>query len=214
MAFTYFFRDTQTLEKTIQRFIPQVLGYQNVYIWDAGCASGQEVYSLAMLCAEYMGYFAFKNLRIDASDIDNSNLFADIISKGTYPADQVERIPIHFREKYFTYNEKDNCYVIDQKLNSCVRFYKHDLLSLQSIRTNYNLIVCKNVLLHFSEIERRKIMAMFYQSLRIGGFICLEQTQKMVSGFEDKFQLITTDAQVFQKVEAAAGLEGIGGESF
>ncbi|MBN1551604.1 chemotaxis protein CheR [bacterium] len=201
MAFTYFFRDTHTLEKSIEQFVPFVIGYQNIYIWDAGCASGQEAYSLAMLCAEHMGYFAFKNLQIDATDIDASNLFADIIRRGLYPSDQVQRIPPYYHQKYFTGNEKGDHYGIDSKLCKHVRFYKHDLLSLQPIRTNYSLIVCKNVLLHFNEMERRKIMALFYQCLRSGGFLAMEQTQKMIHGFEDKFTLVATDAQLYRKID-------------
>ncbi|HPB55993.1 MAG TPA: CheR family methyltransferase, partial [Candidatus Aminicenantes bacterium] len=68
MAFTFFFRDNHTLEQLVKHLLPTVQGRSNIKIWDAGCAMGPEPYTLAILFAEKMGKFAFKNVRIDASD--------------------------------------------------------------------------------------------------------------------------------------------------
>jgi chemotaxis protein methyltransferase CheR len=64
--------------------IPELRSRRYIHIWDAGCAMGPEPYSLAMVLRENMGMI-FRNVKIHATDIDNSNLFGDIIKKGVYP---------------------------------------------------------------------------------------------------------------------------------
>jgi len=100
MAFTYFFRDVHTLEQVAKQLVLSTAGRSAIRIWDAGCASGQEPYTLTLILAEMMGRFSFRNLRIDATDIDGSNLFGDIIAKGIYPRTEVERIPTNILKKY------------------------------------------------------------------------------------------------------------------
>jgi len=85
MAFTFFFRDQQTLNLVQEYVIPEVKERKYINLWDAGCAMGPEPYTLAITFAENLGHFALKKVRILASDIDESNLFAEIISKGEYP---------------------------------------------------------------------------------------------------------------------------------
>jgi chemotaxis protein methyltransferase CheR len=72
MAFTYFFRDLQVLELRIDHLLPLIAGRSKVKVWNAGCETGMKTYSLAILFAEKMGNFAFKNLFIDAPDIDEN----------------------------------------------------------------------------------------------------------------------------------------------
>ena len=76
MAFTFFFRDSHSLELAVDHVTPTLAGRARSRIWDAGCATGQEVYTLAILLAERMGTFGFRNIRIDATDIDETDQFA------------------------------------------------------------------------------------------------------------------------------------------
>jgi chemotaxis methyl-accepting protein methylase len=66
MAFTFFFRDQQVLERVVEHLLPVLSGRSHPRVWDAGVAMGQEPYTLSIMFAERMGHFAFKNLRIDA----------------------------------------------------------------------------------------------------------------------------------------------------
>ena len=77
MAFTFFMRDQPTLEHAADHLIPYASGRSKIRIWDAGCAMGQETYTIAMIFAEKMNPFGFKNLRIDATDYDQANNFGD-----------------------------------------------------------------------------------------------------------------------------------------
>lgn len=201
MAFTYFFRDLHTINLIIKYLMPQIQGKREIKIWDAGCAMGPEPFSLAIMIAENMGRFAFKNIKIDATDIDKSNLFGNIIDSGSYPYDQLQRIPKDIFEKYFgKNNEKDNHFEIDHLIKNRVKYTRHDLLSLKPIDSNYSLVMCKNVLLHLQPEERINVIKMFHNSLEPGGIFATEQTQILPDEVNHLFKRVTEDGQVFQKV--------------
>jgi len=200
VAFTYFFRDIQTLEVAVEHLIPAVMGRKYIRIWDAGCAMGPEPYTLAIMLAEKMGKFAFRNMHIDATDIDGSNLFGEIISNGVYPEDQLRRIPSEIFSKYFVADSNPGHFKIVDKIRSRLSFQKHDLLSLEPIGENYSMIICKNVLLHFKEEERIKVIKMFYEALTEEGYLVMEQTQKLSEELTGLFEQVSRNAQVFQKI--------------
>jgi len=199
VAFTYFFRDLQTLELTVANVLPTIQGRRNIQFWDAGCATGCEPYTLAILCAEKMGYFSFRNLRILATDIDTSDLFETIITKGEYKNEEVQRIPPHLLEKYFSAAEDPQYVRIADHLRKSITFRKHDLLTLQPAGSEFSLIVCKNVLLHFSLEDRIKVLKMFHSSLSAGGFLATEHTQKLPEEAEGLFTQISGEGSLFVK---------------
>lgn len=201
MAFTYFFRDMQTLELVTEHFIPTVMGRQYIRIWDAGCAMGPEPYSLAIILAENMGEFVFRNVRIVATDIDRSNLFGQIVANGVFPEDMLKRIPREIFNKYFVPDVKPGHFKIVDNIRNRVFFRKHDLLSFQPIGNNFSLIVCKNVLLHFKHEERIEVIKMFHRALADGGFLVMEQTQKLPKEIAHLFDRVVNNAQLFRKVE-------------
>ncbi|HPT68774.1 MAG TPA: CheR family methyltransferase [Syntrophomonas sp.] len=199
MAFTYFFRDVQTLELACDHALPVLKTRRYINIWDAGCAMGPEPYTLAIILRERMGHMYFRNVRITATDIDESNLFGKIISDGVYPREQVERIPNDLFNNYFEKAEKEGNYRIVDELRRALNFIRHDLLTLQSPGNDYGLIVCKNVLLHFNEEQRIKVIQMFYDSLMEGGFLVFEQTQTLPKSVSHLFTPVVSNAQLFQK---------------
>ncbi len=198
MAFTYFFRDMQTLEMIRDYVIPELRSRRYIHIWDAGCAMGPEPYSLAIVLRENMGMI-FRNVKIHATDIDNSNLFGDIIKKGVYPKDMVQRIPKPIFEKYFSPADEPDHFVIADEIRRSVEFTRHNLLDLKPIRTGLNLVLCKNVLLHFKEKERIEVMKMFHDSLD-GGYFATEQTQKLPEKLKDHFEPVVANAQLYRKI--------------
>jgi len=198
MAFTYFFRDMQTLEMIRDYVIPNLRTRRYIHIWDAGCAMGQEPYSLAITLRENMGMI-FRNVRIHATDIDNSNLFSDIIERGTYPLEQVQRIPGPIFEKYFSPADEPGYFTISEEIRKSVSFTKHDLLSMRPVRKDLNLVLCKNVLLHFNEKERVEVIRMFHDSLD-EGYFATEQTQKMPEVLEGCFQPVVANARLYRKI--------------
>ena len=200
MAFTYFFRDLQTLEQICEHALPVLRTRRFINIWDAGCAMGQEPYTLAILLRERISHMYFRNIRISATDLDGSNLFQQIIEQGFYPKEQVERIPQDIFERYFTYDQQKDQYQIAEELRKAVSFQKHDLTSLKPVGAEFGIILCKNVLLHLTEQERIDVIKMFHASLIDGGFFATEQTQKLPAAVEQLFIPVVSNAQLFRKV--------------
>ena len=199
MAFTYFFRDLQTLDAVRDHALPYLKTKQYIDIWDAGCASGQEPYSLSMLLNQSMGYMLFRNVRILATDIDESNLFEKIIRDGVYLREQVQRIPKELFEKFFQSAGSEERFALNEEIRRSVSFLKHDLLSLEPPGKDFGLIVCKNVLLHFNESQRIDVLKMFHDSLTAGGFLVMEQTQKLPCEVNHLFDQVVSNAQLFRK---------------
>jgi chemotaxis protein methyltransferase CheR len=199
VAFTYFFRDLQTLEMIRDLVLPSLCTRRYINIWDAGCAMGQEPYTLAIILRENMGAMLFRNVRIHATDIDGSNLFGEIIANATYPADEVKRVPDGIRERYFTEIGDGSRVQVIEEIRRSVRFSRHDLLTLTPAMTGANLIVCKNVLLHFHEQERIQVIRMYHAALEQDGVLVMEQTQKMPPEVADLFESVAPNAQVYRK---------------
>ena len=201
MAFTFFFRDMTILDLIATRVIPDLAGFSKIRIWDGGCAMGPEPYSLAIVIAESMGHFAFRNVRIDATDIDEQDTFGKIIEEGVYPAEQVKRIPPEIFSKYFVPAGLEGHHRIVDTIRQSVHFQRHDLCSLKPIGAGYHLILCKNVLLHFLPHERTQVIRMFHSVLAPGGFFGTEQTQKLPEELAHLFSQVSPEAQLFKKVE-------------
>lgn len=199
MAFTFFMRDQPTLERAADQMIPYACGRSRIKVWDAGCALGQETYTLAMILAEKMNQFAFRNLQIDATDHDSENHFGDTVSSGIYSREELKRTPMCLLSKYFESAQKSGCYKVKNVLRSKVRFLYHDLLSLNPPGTDYCMVVCKNVLLHFQPGERVEVFKMFYKSLAPNGYLVNENTQKLPNEVTHLFTQAVPDAQVYKK---------------
>ena len=200
MAFTFFFRDMQILELIMEHTVPEMMGRSEVRVWDAGCAMGQEVYSLTILFAEHMGHFAFKNLQVRATDIEEASGFGDTVRSGIYPFEELKRVPAPFFEKYFTPVEGGKSYQVAEAVKNRITYERHDLLSLKPVGRNFSLILCKNVLLHFQPAERVSVIRMFHESLAPGGYFATEQTQKMPAEVEHLFTKVAPHGQIFKKV--------------
>ncbi|MCD6347075.1 MAG: hypothetical protein J7L96_06625 [Bacteroidales bacterium] len=191
----------QTLEMITKYVIPEVRSKRNIKIWDAGCAHGPEPYSIVIMFRESMSHFMFRNLKIYASDIDTSSRFDEIISNGVYPEGEIKRIPSEIRNKYFSKNGNQGYYKISDEIKSCLNYTQHDLLSLKPVAKDFNLIVCKNVLLHLQPKERIEVIKMYHDVLVPGGFFVTEQTQKIPIELEPLFQRIVGNAQLFRKAK-------------
>jgi chemotaxis protein methyltransferase CheR len=205
MAFTFFFRDLEILKSLLDHALPALLGQCHIRIWDAGCAHGPEAYTIAMLLRERMSEFLFRNVKIFATDVDP--LFNDNIASGIYPMEELKRIPADMLKRYFQAADKPEHMRIIPEIRSSVHFTCHDLLSLKPIREELSLVVCKNVLLHLNEYQRRLVLRMFHAALRKDGMLAMEHTQKMPEELLPYFQLAAPDNHVYIKTEVPAAAD-------
>lgn len=200
MAFTFFFRDRHTLEQLTNNLIPTTDGFNRIKVWDAGCAMGPEPYTFAIILAEALGHDKFKKVSIVASDIDETSNFKEIINDGAYPLSDLSRMPENILEKYFNKIDDNNKYQINDLIRNSLTFIQHDLLTLKPIDTNFNAVICKNVLLHFQPKERVEVIKMFHSVLVSGGILTTEQTQAMPDECSHLFERLCTDANVYKKI--------------
>ncbi len=203
MAFTYFFRDGQTLEALVEQALPVLRGQAFIRIWDAGCAHGPEPYTLAILLREQMSEFVFRNVSIHATDVDPQ--FGARIASGIYADQEVKRIPDALRQRYFRPAAEPGYVQVVDELRRKVTFTQHDLLGLTPPREDFSLIVCKNVLLHFSDPQRLEVFRMFHRALRPGGLLATEHTQKMPDALRSSFQSVSSFTQVYRRLEGSHG---------
>ncbi len=200
MAFTFFFRDEQTLRLAAEHLVPTILGRSRIHVWDAGCAMGPEPYTLAMILAETMGRYAFRNLFILATDYNENENFGGIIEQAEYPEADLARIPDEIRRSYFEPGSTPGTLRVVSEVRDRVRFTRHDLLTLRSPASGFSLILCKNVLLHFSAAQRVEVIRMFHEALAPEGFLAMEQTQKMPEECAGLFHRVVADAQLYRKI--------------
>lgn len=207
MGATYFFRDIQTLKMIPSVLIPLIIENEdyrinkNINIWSAGCANGSEPYTLAILLKETLDEEIFSSIRIYATDIDPNNKFENIIKRGSYPLDAIKKIPEKMFENNFVKDtDIPENYLISKEIRDHVNYIRHDLLSLKTILERpFDIILCKNVLLHFTEQQTAEIINMFYHSLSNSGFFITEQTQKLPASSSKQFEQFISNARIYRK---------------
>jgi chemotaxis protein methyltransferase CheR len=197
VAFTFFFRDRHTLDLLSERLAPIADEAASLRIWDAGCAMGPEPYTLAIILAERLGS-GFSRVHIDATDIDESGHFGEIVERGIYAHAEVSRMPEELLARHFQQRSEGD-YLISEQIRRQVHYQWHDLLSLKPLSSGYHAVVCKNVLLHFTPEQRVEVLRMFHEVLVPGGFLVTEQTQKMPEACETLFERIASDACLYQR---------------
>jgi chemotaxis protein methyltransferase CheR len=203
MAFTFFFRDAQTLRLAIEHFHPYIQSRTRITIWSAGCAMGQEPYTFAIILREIIGPYLFRNVKIYATDLDQYGNYGKIINEGKYPLKDLERIPPEILSGYFIPSPNDPSQrIISEEIRGAVEFHQHDLLTFEPILSGVHMIICKNVLLHFTPEDRIKVWTMFSNALEQGGLMLHEHTQKLPDEFNDKFEQIVMNAQIFRRTGA------------
>ncbi len=167
-----FFRNPEQWEYLEKEVIPKFTSKSKVRIWSAACSTGDEPYTLAMLFLKYLPRIRFS---ITATDIDDLSLAA--AREGIYSAKSIKGVPEEFMG-CFTKTENDK-YVIAPEIRKCVNFKKHNLLKDEFPR-NMDLIVCRNVLIYFTEEKKEELFSQFHDSLGHGGVLFLGNTEQMM----------------------------------
>ena len=197
MAFTYFWRDLHTLKKVSGMVSDLLKSNGEVTIWDAGCAMGPEPYTLIMLLADQLSESDYKKIKLIASDYNVD--FEKVVKEAEYNSEDVSRVPDKYLKKYFYINPETGLYKVKSIIRDKLHFYHHDLLTLKPILKNLDVILCKNVLLHFQQAQRIEVLKMFHSSLKHNGYLATEQTQKIPNGAADLFEQVASDTQLHRK---------------
>lgn len=165
-----FFRNPEMFRYLSESVIPVLAEKEHVSMWSAGCSIGCEAYSLGILASELLNG---RTWAVKGTDIDGEALSA--ARAGIYSRDDVKAVPKHHLKKYFTSLPQDRYEVIDSLKNN-IRFVQQDLFK-DSYPMGMDLILCRNVVIYFTEEAKTDIFAKMSKSLRPGGVLFIGSTE-------------------------------------
>lgn len=175
---TYFFRESHQFEYLIDTACPELLEkHKSLSLWSAGCSSGQEPYSLAMLFEKNKIPYS-----ITASDLDSNVL--NKANKGIYSGEQLDKMPNGFKSKWFTIQEPkdENLYQISNEIRKNVKFKQINLIEDWNYNQKAHIIFCRNVFIYFDKETKSAIMEKFHQTLHPGGYLFLGHSENVDEG--------------------------------
>jgi two-component system, chemotaxis family, CheB/CheR fusion protein len=177
---TSFFRDREVWTYMGEQVLPALLEdrkRETVRVWSAGCSSGHEPYTIAMLLAEHVGSAALRErVKIYATDVDEEALAE--ARAAVYSARYLDDVPAAMVAKYFDRNGSE--YTVNRDLRRAVIFGRHDLVQDAPI-SRIDLLVCRNTLMYFHADAQSRILARFYFAVNPGGYVMLGRAEMLFS---------------------------------
>ena len=172
---TYFFREFPQLQTFADYILPSVLEKKRlcndytIRLWSAGCSTGEEPYTLAIILREVIDDFDRWKIHISTTDISQSVL--NTARRALYSERSVKDVPVAYMNKYF--ETKGDLFQVSPKITDMVEFRHANLLdrTVASELSGLDFVFCRNVLIYFDEVSARRVVDSFYDALRPGGFI-------------------------------------------
>jgi two-component system CheB/CheR fusion protein len=196
---TSFFRDPDTWSRVTEAVIPQITGEPDsddpVRVWVAGCATGEEAFTIAILLCEALGDDAYRRrVKIYATDVDQEAITD--ARHGRYPKRRVtEAVPEEFIDRYF---EPDGTYLVFRKdLRRTVIFGHHDLVQDPPI-SRIDLLSCRNTLMYFNHAAQGRILANLRFALRPHGYLLLGQSEALATR-NHEFTPVDLKSRIFRR---------------
>lgn len=198
---TAMFRDPNFYKAFRERVVPLLRTYPYIRVWHAGCATGEEVYSMAILLQEEGLY---ERSRIYATDINEVVLAR--AKEGIFPIDRMQE----YTENYIAaggkrafsdyYTAKYGGALFNSSLTKNVVFSLHNLVTDRSF-AEFNVILCRNVLIYFDKSLQARVHGLFYDSLATFGILVLGSKESLrFSPYEDSYEQINGPEKIFRKV--------------
>jgi len=199
---TEMFRDPLTFKALREKVLPQIATQPLIRIWHAGCSSGEEVYSMAILL--YEANLLHKSL-LYATDLNPTMI--EKVRRGVYPVSSMQQ----FSENYILsggkqdfsqyYTAKYNWAKFEEKLKPKMILATHNLVSDRSFN-EFSLIICRNVLIYFDKDLQEKVLTLFDDSLEKLGYLVLGSKENLrFSKVVSKFKQIDTKEKIWRKME-------------
>jgi chemotaxis protein methyltransferase CheR len=180
---TYFFRERSQLAALVEEIIPEMLSRQSlsrrpISVWSAGCSSGEEPFSVAIMGME-AGLVPGRDFRVYASDISRGVLTR--ARRGVYREASFRELDESTRQRYFA--QKDGLTRISDSVKRQVDFVHMNLLdsSKISLLGEMDIILCRNVIIYFDLDTKKQVIKMFYDKLRPGGYLLLGHSESLIN---------------------------------
>ncbi len=180
---TYFFRDFPQMEVFAEQCLLEVsekkakAGRRSLRIWSAGCSTGEEPYTLAIILSEMLDDVSEWDIKITAGDIDTNAL--EKAKRGVYEIRSVRDVPPEYLSKYFKVS--GGLYMVKDQIRNMVQFEHVNLSDKNQIRQKmgFDFIFCRNLLIYFDDISRKRLVDQFYVALNPGGYIFLGSSESV-----------------------------------
>jgi chemotaxis protein methyltransferase CheR len=201
---TSFFRYPAAFEALEKKVLPELHmkkfweSPRSLRIWSAGCATGEEAFSIAMTVADALEFADAWNIHILATDISRKAL--DHAEHGVYDARELEAVNPRQREQYFS--PSNGHFVVKPRIRNLVTFAPMNLAQVVYMG-KFDCIFCMNVLIYFSEERQAQLMQRFYEYLEPGGYLFLGHAESIIKA-DVKFEThVYRDARIYQKPAAS-----------
>ncbi len=178
-----FYRNAQRWDVLEKKIFPQLLERnRKLKVWSAACSTGEEPYSLAMVLSTYL---PLNEITIHATDLDMGVI--DRAKVGLYPERALKEVPLPIKNKYFI--NEGNFYQVKDEVKRTVNFKQQNLLE-DKYDSGFDLIVCRNVMIYFTEEAKDQIYMNFSKALKPGGILFVGSTEQIFNpakyGFESE----------------------------
>ena len=195
---TRFFRDTEMFNVLESQVIPRLIANfeedRPLRIWVAGCATGEEPYSIAILFHELLQAAGKPfNVKIFATDVHQASIKA--ASAGVYTEDALQGVSEKRRQRYFT--EFKNGFLVNQEIRKVVSFATHNIIT-DAPFTKMDFISCRNLLIYFQSNIQKKVISIFHFSLRTGGILTLGSSET-VGDLAGEFEEVNSRHRIYRK---------------
>ena len=195
---TSFFRDSDAFARLESEVIPDVFDQaanDEIRVWVAGCATGEEVYSLGMLLLEEAGRRSFKGkIMIFATDVHRDSL--EFASVGVYGRDRIHGVSPERLNRFFREEGPDH-YRVSQELRGLAVFARHNILADPPF-TKIDLVSCRNMLIYFLPVAQEKAVSLFHFALRVGGVLFMGSSESPGS-LSPEFDVLDGKQKLFRK---------------
>jgi chemotaxis protein methyltransferase CheR len=201
---TSFFRYPAVFDSLERRVLPEMHmkkfweNPRSLRIWSAGCATGEEPYSIAMTVADALEFADAWNIHILATDVSRDAL--DHAEHGIYGQREVEALNLRQRDQYFS--RTDDCYVVKPRIRNMVTFAPMNLAQVVYMG-KFDCIFCMNVLIYFSEERQAQLIQRFYEYLEPGGYLFLGHAESVAKADVNFETHVYQDSRLYQKPAAS-----------
>lgn len=177
---TFFMRESehfQYFRNVVLPYLNSNIADRDIRIWSAGCSSGEEPYTLAMIMEDYFGEEkALWDKKILATDISVNVL--KMAEKGVYSAEALEKLSQGFKLAYFDKIDSDN-YKVTNKLKNEVIFRVFNLMDEFPFRRKFHVIFCRNVMIYFDKETKARLIRKFYDMTEKGGYLFIGLSESL-----------------------------------
>jgi len=186
---TYFFREAKHLEWLRQEVLPRLAARRRVRIWSAGCSSGEEPYSIAIVLLEAIPDLADWDAAILATDLSTEVLTR--ARQGIYPASRLREVPPMLLGRHFTLvaTKPERTYRVNDPVRRLVHFARLNLMGQWPMKGPFDVIFCRNVMIYFDRPTRQELIARFHSILAPGGTLFIGHSESL-TGINHSFRYV------------------------